>query len=114
MHLRLFITAFILGATLLCLRVGTVGPDAIGLPNGTSNIFLDFTSGSATDGTATMTIGAAGVTDFHFTNNLGDWDCGPLGCAISTSTPDTVTHNSDLAFLILDGVFPTAISQLTL
>jgi len=102
MHRRLLIAAIILAATLLCLRVPTVAADAIGLPNSTYSLFLDFVFGSATDGTATMTVGDAGVTEFHFTNNLGEWDCGPLDCEAFLSSPDLVLKNASDGFGIND------------
>ena len=88
MHQRLLIAAFILGATLLCLRVPTVGATALGLADGNYTVTLDF-SNNVFDTTATMTIGATGVTAFHANiPTAAVFDCNP--CTPLVDTPDRV------------------------
>ena len=87
---------------LLCLRVPAVGATALGLADGNYNILIDL-AGAANDGTGTMTIGPAGVTEFHVANPLGQWDCGlPSLCAAMSASPDIVAINIPSLFAIQD------------
>ena len=101
MHQRLLIAAFILGATLLFLRVPTVGADALGLADGTYNITLDFIDDSLA-GAGTITVGPGFLTEVHVTVNSAvssaSFDC--IGCAVLSPTGDSVLSNDIVSFSI--------------
>jgi hypothetical protein len=84
---------------MLFLRLPIAGATARGLADGTYNIFIDL-PGTADDGTATITIGLASVTAFHFADPLAQWDCIP--CTFATSTPDFAEFNDTQHFFIDD------------
>ncbi len=92
---QILITAFVVG--LLLVGSEKAHADALGLPDGTYDITLDFFLDSF-DASGTMIIGPAPsfVTSF----DAGVLDC--TNCELGSSTPDTVEENNGLDFRILD------------
>jgi len=99
----LIITLGLLG--IMFLQISDARATSLGLADGNYNVTIDLPN-TANDGTGTISIGANVVTSFHFTDPLGQWDCGSPSCAFGSSNPDFIEENNSSLFMILDSAAP--------
>ena len=94
---------------LAMIMVGSAHATALGLADGNYTITLDFLN-NVLDTTATMSIGATGVTAFHANiPTVGAFDCNP--CTPGVDSPDRVFSNGQATttFGMFSGTFASCL-----